>query len=105
MSLNTGPYFNGLIRLTICPKHGTIEAEIRLFLDFSIFEYKRKMTKKTKPTRDSKATPSESETHKRADDWSTDQETNRYYYDDSHGYEVYREEDDEPESDDSESQN
>ena len=63
------------------------------------------MTKKTKPTGDSKTPPSETETQKRADNWSTDQETNRYYYDDSHGYEVYREEDEESESDESVSQN
>ena len=61
------------------------------------------MPEKTKPQEDEKRTKAESDLPEAdKDSWSRDQREKSYYYDDAHGYEIYRpdEEDDEEEETD-----
>jgi hypothetical protein len=83
-------------------RSGRQSAELQIFRFEETFRnhYKRCMPEKNKSGREKVKTTDENCAEKKGS-WSEDQKTRRYYYDDAHGYEIYRPEEDE-ESDEEE---
>ena len=61
------------------------------------------MQETTKPEKPSEPVDDPSEKRAEKNAWRDEQEKHAYYYDDAHGYETYKPDDDRPEADESKS--